>query len=308
MLTYFSTLIVGAVFLVAGAVKALSSEKFIEHTFKYELLPEEIVPEIAIIFIGLECSLGVALLLHEFPKWLVSGSMVLLLCLSALTIWSTSSGRTNDCGCYGGLMVITPKQSILLNLGYIGLLGLAWLYPVAESPTATWQWVLALLVLVAGTILAWQSQYEPLVDFSPLKAGNPWKPNWLPEKPQDWQQGSHFVVFLNKDCPYCKQWIPLLNFINTQKDMPQVIGVVSLTEEEIEVFKAEHLVRFPITRMNELVFAFLVDSFPTAILIEDGLIASKWLGEIPPKFSDRIRQFYESVVFNQKPKAHRFSG
>lgn len=306
MTAYFNTFIVGAVFLVTGIVKALSSKSFINQVFRYEL-PQQVVPATAITFIGLECALGLALLLHEFPQWLVPGTIFLLLCLSALTIWATSSGRTVDCGCYGGLLIITPKQSVLLNLGYILLLGWAWLYPVADYHTQTWQWILALIALASSSILGWKSQEKPLVDFSRLKVGNPWDRLWLKDSP-DLQQGSHFIVFLSKDCPFCKQWVPLLNVMTTQKDLPNVIGIISLNNDDIEAFKAEHLVRFPIMHMNKLLFANMVDSVPTAALVENGVISKIWMGQIPKEFFNRIRQFYESTVFNSKPKTRQFSG
>lgn len=308
MIAILCTFIVGAVFLVTGVVKALSSKSFIELVFRYGLLPQWLAIPTAITFIGLECALGVALILHEFPQWLVPGTIILILCLSVSTIWATSTKRTEDCGCYGGLLVITPKQSILLNLGYILLLSWAWFYPVANHQTQTWQWVLALVALVAGTISGWKSQEKPLVDFSRLKPGNRWHPQWLKDSTQDLQQGAHFVVFLGKDCPYCKQWVPLLNVMSTQKDLPNVVGILALSQEEIEAFKAEHLVRFPIAGMDKLLFGYMVDSYPTAVLIEDGVISNKWLGEIPKEFFNRIRQFYESVVFNSKSKARHFSG
>lgn len=308
MIAIFCTFIVGAVFLVTGVVKALSSKSFIQLIFKYGLLPPQLVIPTAITFIGLECALGVALILYEFPQDLVPGTIILILCLSASTAWATSTKRTEDCGCYGGLLVITPKQSILLNLGYILLLGWAWVYPVANHYTQIWQWVLALIALVAGSISGWKSQEKPLVDFSRLKPGNRWHPRWLKDSSQDLQQGSHFVVFLGKDCPYCKQWVPLLNVMSTQKDLPNVIGILALSHEEIEAFKAEHLVRFPIAQMDKLLFGYMVDSYPTAVLIEDGVISNKWLGEIPKEFFNRIRQFYESAVFSPKSKARHFSG
>lgn len=295
-MAYFCTLIVGAVFLITGMVKALSSRQFIWHVFRYGLLPPRIVPLMAISFIGLECALGVALILHEFPQWLVPGSIVLLLGLSALTLWSTSSGRTSDCGCYQGLLAITPKQSLLLNVGYILLLGIAWLYPVADHHTKTWQWVLTSVVLVSVSLLSWQSRYQPLVDFNHLTPGRQWKPSWLKNSSFDLQQGSHFVVFLSKGCPTCKRWIPFLNVMNTQKDFPQVIGIMDLTNEELEVFRDELEVYFPLVVMDKPLFNSMVDAFPTAVLIEDGFISSKWIGEIPEEFLDRIVQLYEKAA------------
>lgn len=308
MVAYISTFIVGAVFLAAGIVKALSSKEFVRQIFKYRLLPPQVVKQTAIAFIGLECAWGVALLLHSFPQWLVPGSIFFILCLSALTIWATSSGKTEDCGCYGGILILTPKQSILLNLGYILLLGLAWQDSVADYHIQIWQWVLVLMTLVAGSTLGWLSQSKPLIDFSRLKIGNQWHPRWLQDSPQDLQQGSHFVVFLGKECPYCKKWVPLLNVMSTQKDLPNITGIMSLTNEEIEAFKAEYLIRFPVVQMNKLLFGYMVEGVPTAVLIEDGLITNTWMGEIPQEFFDRIKQFYEGVVFDTKPKTRVFSG
>lgn len=113
---------------------------------------------------------------------------------------------------------------------------------------------------------------------------------------QDYYQGSYFVVFLSKDCPYCKKWIPLLNIMNTQNDLPQVTGIMSLTQDEMETFKTEQRVRFPVVSMDKLLFGYMVDAFPTAILIEDGIIFSKWQGQIPEEFLDRIKQYYEKAL------------
>jgi hypothetical protein len=306
MIAYLSTFIVGMVFLVTGAVKALSSESFMTQMFKYGL-PDFLVPPLAIAFIGLECSLGTALILHAFPEWLVPGTIVLILLLSALTTWAVSSGRTEDCGCYGGLFVITPQNSILLNLAYILLLQLAWFYPVADNQTQPWQWIAALAVFPISSILGWRSQLKPLADFSRLKAGKRWHANWLKASSDTLQQGSHFVVFLGADCPYCKQWVPLLNVMHTQRNLPNVIGVMALNPEELAAFNEKHLVRFPIVQMDKLLFGYLVDSFPVAVQVEDGVITNKWLGEIPKEFFDRIKQFYESTVFSSS-KTRQFSG
>ena len=295
-MTYFSTFIVGAVLLVTGVVKALSSQPFILHNYRYGLLPLQTVLPVAIAFIGLESALGVALIFHEFPQWIIPVSIILILILSALNFWSTSSGRTEDCGCYGGLLVITPKQSLLLNLSYILLLAIAWRYPLKDHHTETWQWILALIVLASTSTMGWLSRNKPLVDFSRLKTGNRWKRRWLKDSTHDLQQGSHFVVFLSKNCPYCKKWIPLLNIMNTQKDLPQVTGIMSLTQEEIETFKTEQRVRFPVVSMDKLLFGYMVEAFPTAILIEDGIISSKCEGRIPEEFLDRIKQYYEKAL------------
>lgn len=299
MIAYFCTLLVGSVFLVTGFVKSLNSEQFIQHISNYRLLPQWAVPWVAISFIGLECALGVAFVLYEFHQWLVPGAIILLLCLSALTAWSTSSGRTKDCGCYGGLLVITPQQSILLNLGYILLLAIGEFYPATDHHTETWQWILSLIVLVDSSTLSWLSRHESIVDFSRLKIGNRWKRHWLKESPVDLQQGSHFVVFISPNCPICKAWIPFLNVMMTQEDLPQVMGIISLNQEKLEEFKAAQDVYFPLVSMNKRLFDYMVDAYPTAILIEAGVISNQWIGKVPDEFLDRIIPLYEKAKAQQ---------
>ena len=95
-ISYFSTFIVGAVFLITGLIKAFSSKQFILQNYRYRLLPFTIVPYIAIAFIGLESALGVALILHEFSQWIIPSSILLLVALTILNYWSTSTGRTSN--------------------------------------------------------------------------------------------------------------------------------------------------------------------------------------------------------------------
>ena len=83
--------------------------------------------------------------------------------------------------------------------------------------------------------------------------------------------------------------------MNTQSDFPDVLGVMSITDEEMDDFRDEHLIRFPVAQMDRLLFQRMVNGYPTAVLIEDGRVAGKWSGEFPEPYFTRIRQFYESV-------------
>ena len=309
MISYLATLIVGLVFLVTGIVKALNSRKFTGHILEYRIFPSHFIQPIAILFIGVECALGTALVLHAFPEWLVPGTAILLVVLSAITFWSTSTGRTDDCGCYGGLAMITPTQSILLNLGYLSLLGLAFYFPVANLETATWKWILALVMLGFFSFLAQKSQHTPLIDLSYLKAGKQWKESWLENSHQNLQTGKHFIVFLGPECPYCKQWVPLLNIMNANPELPKVMGLMTLNESEISAFKEKHLVHFPIVTMDKILFRYMVDGVPTAALIKDSKIDNVSMGAMPQEYFKEIQQFYRATVKRNAAKnTIRFAG
>ena len=295
MLSNISTVIVGLVFLVTGSVKALDSRRFTEHLFGLELLPPEIMVYLAFGFVGIECGLGFALVVHAFPKYLICSTILLLGCLSAITIWSYKTGKTQECGCYGGLALVTPEQSLLLNLGYILLLGLALYFPVENYQTALWKGIIACLLICVGTALAFRSEQTPIVNLSALLPGKPWRKRWLDGDAFNLVLGAYFIVFLGRDCPYCKQRIPALNVLNAQPHRPPVIGVMAIEAPEIEQFKRGLRIHFPILSMNKLLFSFLAEGVPTAVLVKDGKIETVEMGKMPQEYEREVQQFYRAI-------------
>ena len=312
MVTYVCMALVGAVFLGTGTIKSLDARQFLRQATDYQLLPRAWAGLAALGFIGLECLIGAALLLH-LSDLMIPVVMALLVFLMGLTIWGTSTGRVEDCGCYGGFLRVTPWQSILLDTGYLGLLGLAWFLKGSEfNPAASVSmWKLAVVAAAATVAVAiawWSMRRGPLVNFSLLKAGKRWNPGWLKNSPVDLENGSQFVVFLSQDCPYCKQWVPFLNVIEVQPDLPHVLGLMSLDGSEKEAFLAQHMILFPIGYMSRGLMSMMVDGYPTAALVENGTISEKWFGEMPKIYVERIRQFYESISTEGSRTAKQFMG
>ena len=307
-MAYICTLLVGLVFLFSGALKVINAKPFIEHVHKYGLIHPRAILHAALVFIGLECALGMALLLHLFPQWMIPGTILFLLVLTSLSLWGAASGRVEDCGCYGGLLLFTPKQSALLNLGYILILGLALILPALEHHAAVWEGMAVFLTFVTGYVLARRSLRAPLADLSRLKPGKAWKTGWLKDISRNLRQGNHFLVFMSKDCSYCKQWVPLLNVMGTQKDLPDVMGIMSVTDSEMEEFKTQHLIHFPIVRMERLLFRSMTDAYPTAILLENGVISNKWMGEMPKDYFERIKQFFKAITPESRNRKKTFGG
>lgn len=295
MITYCSTFIVGAVLLFSGFVKTIDSGTFVGHVVQYRLIPPPLVLMACLAFIGLESALGAALVLHVWPQWLVPISILLFIGFAALTLWGAKSGRVEDCGCYGGLLALSPKQSALLDAAYVVILAAAWLFAVQNYQTGLWKLILTAMVPVVSIVVSRKSLNGALFDFSRLKKGRHWRTKWLKNSPNDLSNGSHFVVFLDKECSYCKRWMPLLNVINVQSELPRVTGIMSLNDREVEAFKNEHLIRFPITHMDKYLTATMTSAFPTAVLIENGQITEKWAGEMPKAYLDNIKKFYESI-------------
>jgi uncharacterized membrane protein YphA (DoxX/SURF4 family) len=300
--------LVGLVFLVTGVLKALDSARFRDQILRYRLLPFTWVQPAAVLFIAFECTLGIALLLG-LSAWLLPLAAVVLVGFAALTAWGTSSGRVEDCGCYGGLVMLTPAQSLALDAVYLVLLGAAWsLAPAEPIPPAVWKWVVVVAVLAASLVAAWRSLQKPLADLSLLRVGRTWRRRWLKHYARDVTQGSHFVVFLSRDCPYCKRWVPLLNVIEVQPDLPSVVAVMSLQGDELRAFLSEHLIAFPVTHMPQSLVSLMVDAYPTAALLENGHVKEKWIGEMPQSYVDRVRGFFDAIAVPVKRPRGGFAG
>ena len=84
--------LVGLVFLVTGALKALDSARFRDHILRYRLLPHTWAQPVALLVIAFECTLGAALLLG-LSVWLLPLAALVLAGFAAVTVWGTSSAR-----------------------------------------------------------------------------------------------------------------------------------------------------------------------------------------------------------------------
>jgi len=300
--------LVGGVFVVTGVLKALDSRRFEQQLHRYGLLPPSMVSWAALAFIAFECALGAALILGLSP-WLLPAAALLIAGFAALTAWGTRSGRVEDCGCYGGLVMLTPAQSLALDGLYIALLVAAWLLR-AGTPAPPAGWTIAIVALAGAAALAaaWRSRTGALVDLALLRVGRTWRRGWLKRAPRDVTSGAHFVVFLSRDCPYCKNWVPLLNVIEVQPDLPSVIAIMSLDDKAREGFLAEHLIKFPVAFMPQSLVSLMVDAYPTAALVENGRVTGKWIGEMPEPYLTRVRRFVDAITAHAAPAPKRFAG
>jgi hypothetical protein len=307
MTGYLCAALAGLVFLVSGTLKALDARAFFRQVLRYRLLPARWAQVVSIFVVGLECALGAGLAVHVSPL-LIPAAAVLLVTFAALTAWGTSTGRIDDCGCYGGLLLLTPAQSIALDGVYLALLVAAWfLGPKTWAPARIWQLAVTAAVFTAATAAALRSMERPLANLALLRENRAWRKKWLPQYDRDVTRGSHFIVFLSSECPHCKRWVPLLNVIEARAELPSVVGVMSVSQDSLDGFRGEHLIRFPIVLMRRSLISLMASAYPTAALVEGGKIRHIWRGEMPEEYLESVRQFIAAVSPPKKP-ANIFGG
>ena len=295
MASSVASALVGVVFLVTGGLKTLDSAPFARQVARFRLLPPSWTRPAALLLIAFECALGVALVTSISPLVYPLAAAVLLVFL-LLTAWGVRSRRIEDCGCYGGLLMMTPAQSIALDVLYLALVAVAWLFAPAAAAIAPWKGALVVVAALAALAASIHSQRRPLADLALLRVGRHWRRSWLKHYGRDVTRGSHFVVFLSRDCPYCKRWVPLLNVIEVQPDLPSVVAVMSLEGDELRAFLDAHLIKFPVAHMPQSLVSLMAHAYPTAALIEDGRVMQKWVGEMPNDYLQRVREFFEAIA------------
>lgn len=295
-----TSILVGIIFVITGIAKVIEPWKFINHIAKLQLLQLQSIMLAALTFTAIECALGVALILGVLPLVTIPISILLLIGLTFLTYWGTSTGRIEDCGCYNGWLDVTPRQSQILNIVYIGLLIFAAIWGNYQPPVF-WQWILVLGTLVtSGALASGSLEYltqnlRPYIDLSPLKINRPWQPKWLGEDGEDpdliLTSGAKLVVFLSIQCPKCKNWLNVLKLVHYRDDLPDVMGTISLTTIEAgQDFVDSYSLNYPIMAIEEKQHQKLgINVFPTAIVLEDGVIKEKWVETIPEYFIERIK-------------------
>jgi uncharacterized membrane protein YphA (DoxX/SURF4 family) len=94
-------LLVGGVFVVAGALKLPDPAAAVRAVRAYQLLPEPLVAPVAFGLPVLEIALGLALLLGVFVRTAAIGAAVLLVVFLAGVISAWARGLQIDCGCFG---------------------------------------------------------------------------------------------------------------------------------------------------------------------------------------------------------------
>src|SRR5579871_1004786 len=243
-----------------------------------------------------EAMAGASLISGLAPAVVAPATVGLLAALGGVTIWSTTTKRTDDCGCYGGLVEVRPEVSVLLNVVYAVLVLLGWRAgrPLMRRPSrqVAAVAVTGVVAAVIGALGEWRlrTSGKPLVDLNPMRSGKRWQERWIPEQADALAQGEHVVVFLGETCHACKLWASPLSKINARPDLPPILGVLAIEREAVAGYTQEHGMTFPVVPMRKFTFGRLVDATPTITVVKDGVIQSVDEGVLPPALTERVKR------------------
>ncbi len=182
IITQFSRIFVGLLFIISGLIKLNDPVGFSYKLAEYFSEPVFNMPffvpfslALSIFLVILEVVLGVMLLVGFKTKFTVWSLLILIVMFTFLTFYSAYFNVVKDCGCFGDALKLTPWQSFTKDIVLLVLILILFLNQKLIQPLFLKNITNSLVVLsvvLSGFMGYWVMNHLPLIDFRPFKVGN----------------------------------------------------------------------------------------------------------------------------------------
>jgi uncharacterized membrane protein YphA (DoxX/SURF4 family) len=273
-------LVIGAVLIASGLIKALDDRAFMITALRSFGVPGQIYPLLALMA-PLELMTGIALVLGFSPKVNTRLVMILLLLFSVGLLVALRKGNVQDCGCFGAYVPMRPTSALIRNM--LLMTGTGLVYIVHRHDATRWKtWQVAILLTAAclgGAAAGW-SRHEPFVDQSILRTGRVF-PTWGFKGPKPpIEKGEAIVVFFHPKCSHCWNAASNLKAYLGHANRP-IIGITSADDQAIDEFRKKLDLPLPVYQVTKDYERKAVFDYPTFVLLKDQKILFKVEKEVP---------------------------
>lgn len=290
--------VLGGTLLLAGVLKSLDPVTFasqVESEGLALLLP---AMALAVLMIGLEVGLGLALILGQRQRWLLGATTALaalFLFLTGRSWWLWSRGELDEdavCGCFGTLVERTPGQAfaqdLLLLLPALVLLWALERWP----PRSLWPWAAPSLGVAASVFAIFApdlpldnvaTRLKPGQRLADLCAGGsePGERACVDLLVPELAEGDHWVVMSDLENPTLVERVAGLN----QAAM-QGASIWLLTPDEqaaIQSFMWTAGPSFPVREVPATLLRPFYRTLPRSFRIVDGVVRETRSGVMVPR-------------------------
>jgi uncharacterized membrane protein YphA (DoxX/SURF4 family) len=273
-------LVIGAVFIASGLIKALDDRAFMITALSSFGVPGQIYPVLAVVA-PIELMAGIALVLGFSPKLNTRLVMILLLLFSAGLLVALRTGNVQDCGCFGSYVPMRPTSALIRNLLLMAGTGLVYVVHCREATRwKTWQVAILLMAACLGGAAAGWSRYEPFLDQSILRTGRDF-PIWGFKGPKpSIDKGEAIVVFFHPKCSHCWNAAANLKAYLGRETRP-IIGITTADDQAIDEFRKKLDLPLPVYQVTKDYDRKAVFDYPTFLLLKDQKIQFKVEKEVP---------------------------
>jgi uncharacterized membrane protein YphA (DoxX/SURF4 family) len=282
-------LILGAVLLLSGGLKALDLNLFVRQMQSYGLLIHpQLTALIAWAITALECFLGAALLLDYRPRLVLNLTLFLLVAFTLLTLYAAAQGSVEDCGCFGALFKRTPLEAAVEDGVFLILCVVARRGMRASASKGAWLRALITCGLtLTGIVLPFFSGVpSALLTARPAQGGTIWAELQVqgPDV-RDLGQSTYLVVLMSAGCRHCQEAVPeVAMLMDTLQTQPlSVVALAQDSDEDLQAFTAEWAPPYPIGRIDGEAFWNLLEDaeLPRFILVKAGRTLRIWDEGVP---------------------------
>ena len=265
-------LLLGITFLFSAYTKAVGPGFFEITLMDQGIAPDRIIASyLARFFIGLEFALGFLMLLPFYVKRLMQFTFFLLGGFTLHLIYLWSIGDTDNCGCFGEMISMTPEQSIIKNM-----IMLAIAFVVFRSAQTKKIKIIIPIVFSAATIISmWIILPIPNHKEFPFETFTHFETRGR----VDLSSGENLVAIFNLDCEHCQQAATELGELKRNQENFPELYVLYFQEGSTTVEDFESITQssFPYDLIEVNTFFDLIgDSPPRVYYLKDGKVLGIW--------------------------------
>ena len=245
--------------------------------FEITLMDQGVAPNrfiaayMARFFIGLEFALGFLMLFPFFLKQLIQITFFLIGGFTLHLIYLWSIGDTDNCGCFGEMISMTPEQSIIKN---IIMLALAFIvFKTAETKKV--RKTIPIVFSAATIISMWIILPIPNHNEFPFERFTHFEPRGR----VDLSSGEKLVAVFNLDCEHCQETATELGVLKRSIENFPEFFVLYFKEGSTSVKDFESITQssFPYDLIEVNTFFDLIgDSPPRVYNLKDGKVLEIW--------------------------------
>ena len=191
-------------FILSGFVKAVDPmgtqyklNDYLRAMHLGALVPDFALTTGAVLLAALEFCLGVFLLFAIHRRLVSRLILIMMVVMTALTVWIYWTDPVSDCGCFGDAIVLTNGQTLMKNLVLLAcaVVVTCWPLDMLRFISRTNQWIVMNYTGVFILAVAGYALYDlPQFDFRPYHVGTNLRQGW-----QDMMEG--------KESPYAEFFI-----------------------------------------------------------------------------------------------------
>lgn len=246
----------------------------------------ELAGLLARLLIGLEITQGILLLLPYYLKKVLLFTLVILAGLTFYLIYLWGVGNTENCGCFGEMIAMSPMASILKNSIMISLAGFLLLKTKERNkPSLIPLFILTGVVSIVFVFLPLKNMENfPFQSFT----------NFKNKGVVDLSEGKKLLAVFNLDCEHCQAAaMELGNLKDEHKNFPATY-VLYFQEgtTTVAAFEEQTKTDFPYALIDATQFFDLIGNSPPRIyFLNNGTIEQVW--------DDDFRKSIESQFFSK---------